>query len=383
MTQSAGANPGHLPPFESEIKDWRPGGTLEFADFVDLRGGTNGRVCVDYYVVHVTGTITVADANYDGRDVCRLLSRIAVESRDGRKRWNLSGFKSRLASIKYNGIENHEEHANIAIGAAATVDYRLIIPMTKRFARRPKDFAQPADVFRKIVIECNSYAGATSGSTTLSAADLDVFITAEWHEEDIDSVEIKSEDYVSSVDFTSNTQAKLLPTGAVHDLDIVRETSTAGGGLITGITNVRCDALGTGTRSRSVLKHSYTARRGYAPSGQSATGVERFKEPVRDGQMLPIVTATPETSVWDGALVDQLKVDLGAGAADLSLISREILKKSGENFASQAALFGLSEAEMRMKTAGKTQRSFSEHRDARRVSVAPWSAKVPAARQRG
>lgn len=382
MTSAAGASPGHLPPFESEIKDWRPGATLEFADFVDLRGGNNGRVCVDYYVVHVTGTITVADLAYDGRDVCRLLSRIAVESRDGRKRWNLSGFKSRLASIKYNGIEYHEEHPNIAIAAGATVDYRLIIPMTKRHVRRGKDFAQPADVFRKVIIECNSYAGAATATTTLSAADLDVFITAEWHEEDIDSVEVKSEDYVSSTDFTTNTQAKLLPSGAIHDLDIVRETTTAGGGLITAITNVRCDALGTGTRSRGVLKHSYTARRGYAPSSSSATGGERFKEPVRDGQMLPLVTSTPETSVWDGKLVDQLKVDVGVGAADLSLISREILKKSAENYASQAALFGLDGGAARIKTANKTKRDFADHDD-RRIGVAPWSLPVPKARQRG
>ena len=186
----------------------------------------------------------------------------------------------------------------------------------------------------------------------------------------------------SSTDFTTNTQCKLLPTGTIHDLDIVRETTTAGGGLITAITDVRCDALGTGTRTRAVLKHSYTMRRGYAPSGQSATGVERFKEPVRDGQMLPLVSATPETSVWDGKLVNQLKIDVGVGAADLSVITREILRKSEANYASQAAMFGLNGSQMRLKTAGKTQRD-PNGQDERKVGVAPWSLPVPANRQRG
>jgi hypothetical protein len=370
---TAGGDSGHLPPFKSEQKDWAQNSNLEFFDFVPLRGGKGGRVVIDRLIIRLTGTITVAAANFDGRDVARLFQNIIVEQRDGRQRWNLSGFKSRQASIILNGIERHAEHADIAIGAGATVDFRLVIPMAKRYTRRPKDFSLPADVLRKVILQCGTYAGAATGATVLSAADLDVYVCAEWHEED--SVEIKSEDSVKSIDFTSNTQAKTSLSGTVHDMWITRETTTAGGGVITGITDARCDELGIPVLTRSDLAHSYTEKRAIAPSGLT-TGAERFNDPVRQGTVLPLVAATPETSVWDGKLVDTLKVDVGTGAANLSLVTREVLKKSQENFNAQAAMFGIKPSELRMKTALKSKRGFDEHRDPRAVSVAPWSAKL-------
>lgn len=365
---------GHLPPWKSEQKDWAPGGNLEFFDFIPLRGGKGGRVVVDRLVLRLTGTITVGTGTFDGRDVARLFQNIIVEQRDGRQRWNLSGFKSRLMSIKYNGIDRHEEHADIAVGAGATVDFRLVIPLAKRFTRRPKDFSLPADVFRKVIIQCASYASAATGTAVLSAADLDVYVMAEWHEED--SVEVKSEDVVKSIDFTSNTQVRAALSGAVHDMDIARETTTAGGGLITGITDARCDELGIPVLTRTDFRHSYTERRAIANTAASATADERFQDPVRDGQLLPLVTATPETSVWDGKLVESLKVDVGTGAANLCLITREVVDKSQSAFNAQAAMFGIDGRTLRMKTQNKTKREFGKH-DARAQRVAPWSAPLP------
>lgn len=366
---------GHLPPWKSETKAWAAGSNLEFFDFVPLRGGKGGRVVVDRFIICVAGTITVAVANWDGRDVPRLLQNIIVEQRDARQRWNLSGFKSRIMSIKFNGIERHQEHADIAVGAGAAVELRLVIPMAKRNVRRPKDFSLPADVLRKISINCAALANAQTGTTTLSAASLNVYVLADWHEEH--SVEIKSEDAVKSIDFSSNTQVRASLSGAVHDADIVRETSTAGGGLVNGITDARCDELGIPVLTYNDLKHVFTERRAIAPSGPTAGG-ERFNDPYRNNQALALVSATPETSLDDGKIVESMKVDVGTGAANLSLITREVLDKSQSNFNAQAAMYGINArapGAVRMKTEKKTKRGFSEWGNNDRARrVFPWSA---------
>lgn len=369
MTQSAG-DAGHLPPYLSERKDFRPGAVLEFADFVTPDGPKGGRNAIPYLVVNVVGTLTNAVGVWDGRDVCKLLGGILVEQIDGRQRWNLSGYESRIESIKYNGIENHEEHLDVAIGAAQAIDYRLIIPLAKRKVRRGKDFAMTADVFRRVLITCNTLAAAATGAAVLTADDLEVFITAEWYEED--SGEIHSEDTVKSINFTSNTEVKALTAGAVHDMDIVRNTATAGGGDITGITFVRCDELGIVQTPVATLKHSYTARRGIAPSGFTSNGAERFRDPFRAGKALAVVTATPETSVWDGKVVKSAKVVVTGGAADLALITREILPKSDEVLNRVNAEHGISA--LRMKTAGKSKRRFADWEGNEYAQkVAPWS----------
>lgn len=376
MSQSGGGDAGHLPPWTSEEKDWGEGKKLEFYDFVPLRAGKGGRVVVDRFVIWITGDITVATAAQSGEDLCRLLDNIIVEERDGGQRWNLSGYLSRIESIKMNGIERHDEHADLAIGADQTVAYKLVIPMSKRHIRRPKDVSLPSDVFRKVILTCASYASAATGTAVLSAADLTVYVTAEWHEET--SVEVKACDRVKSIDFTTNTQVRTQLNGAVHDMDICRDDgSTDGGASVSAITNVRVDELGIPLTKAAVLKHSYLERRGLAKSGTTAGG-KRFLDPFLDDKALAVITATPETSLDDGKIVPTLKVDLGAGAANLQLVTREVVDKSQSNYNAQAAMFGI--RALRMKTAGKTKRSFAEWKNNERAQrVFPWSAPLPAA----
>jgi hypothetical protein len=367
--QSGQGDAGHLPPWKSETKTWAASTPFEFFDFVPLRGGKGGRVVVDRFILVISGTITVGTANWDGRDVPRLIGNTVIEQRDGRQRWNLTGYKSRIMSIKYNGIERHQEHADVVVGAGQAVELRLVIPMTKRYVRRPKDFALPADVFKKVIINTAALASAQTGTAALSAGAFSMYVLAEWHEEN--SVEFKSEDVVKSIDFTSNTQAKASLSGAVHDMDIVRETTTAGGGLVTGITDARCDDLGIPLLTFNDLKHAYTERRAIAPSSAVATGNERFTDPYRGGQALSMITATPETSLDDGKIVETLKVDVGTGAANLSLITREVVDKSQSNYNAQVAMFGVQP--QKVKTAAKSKPAFADHSD-RAKRVYPWSA---------
>jgi len=367
----------HNPPWKSETKAVNPGSPIDFYDFVPLTGPKGGRVVVDAFILVVTGTITVGTALWNGADVCRLFGLINVEQRDGRLRWSVSGYKSRIFGIHLNGIERHQEHGNVAVGAGQAIDLRLIIPMAKPFTRRPKDWSLPADALKKITVNMNPLGSAQTGTTVLSVAALNCYVLAEWHEED--SVEFKSEDLVKSVDFNSNTQAKLALSGVVHDLFVVKEGTTAGGDAITAITDARIEDLGTPTLTRQDLVHVYRAKRMLGASGPTTPATERFLEPVIGGFALPVIASDPETSAFDGKLVESMKLDVGTGATGLSAISREVVEKSQALTHATAGRFGINLAAIRAKTQGKTKRSMAEWKK-REALVLPWSGgKVPTA----
>lgn len=363
----------HNPPWKSDTRNVNLGTPMELFDFVPLYGPGGGRVVVDKFIVCITGVITVAAALWNGTDVPRLLSLINVEARDGKQRWNLSGYKSRMMSIVLNGIEEHIEHANVAIGAAQAIDLRLIIPMTKRKIRRGKDFAMPADLFRKVTLNFASLAGAATGAAVLSAPVLQAYVLAEWHEEH--SIEFKAEDVVKSVDFNSNTQAKLALSGAVHDLFVCKEDTTAGGASIAAITDARIDDLGIPLLTRQDYVASYTVKRQLSNTASGATpGGERYLEPVRDGKCLPIITSDTETSLWDGRIVENAKIDVGTGLAGLSCVTREVTEKSQANYNAQIARFQINPNQLRMKTDGKSRRGLADGWTKREQLVAVWSA---------
>lgn len=362
----------HNPPWKSETKNVAIGQPLEFSEFVPQKGPSGRRVVVDRFIICVAGVITVATADWNGKDVPRILGNVAVEDTAGKQRWNLSGLKSRMASIFFNGIEEHSDHATIAQAAGAAVDLRLIIPMTKQKVTRGKDFALPADLFRKVSLNINSYAGAASGTTVLSAATLTCYVLAEWHEEH--NVEFKAEDVVKSTDFNSSTQCKLTLGGAVHDLFVVKEGTTAGGDAITTLTDARIEDLGTPTLTRLDLVSMYRRKRGLGASGPTTPATERFLEPVLEGKALPVVTADMETSLWDGRVLDTMKLDVGTGLTGLSAITREITPKSQANYQAQVARFKIDPKGIRMKTDGKTKRNFGDGWTDHQKMVGVWSA---------
>lgn len=330
----------HWPMYKSDTKPVTPGSYTEFFDFIPLVAPDGGRVVVDKFFLVITGTITVATALWDGRDVVRLAQLISVEKRDARQRWTLSGYKSRLASIKYNGIEEHQEHGNVAIGAAQAVNLRLLIPMRKRFTRRPNDFALPADAFKKIAVTWAALASAQTGTTVLSANSLNAYILAEWHSEQ--KVEFKVDDIVKSVDSNSATQARTALSGVLHDLDVCKEDTTAGGALVSAITDARIEDLGTPTLTFGDLQHSYSVKRQITPSGPVTPATERFLDPVRSSQLMPVLTSDNVTSPWDGRIVDSLKLDVGTGLAGFAIITREVVDKSQADYQATMARYNIS-----------------------------------------
>lgn len=332
----------HWPANKSEAKVVTPGTTTEFFDFAQLTAPDGGRVVIDKFTIVIQGTITAATALWDGRDVWRLMQLVTVEKRDGRQRWNLSGCKSRFASIKYNGIDEHQEHGNVSIGASQPVELRAIIPMRKPFLRRPNDYALPADAFKKLSINWAALANAQTGACVLTAQAMTAYVEVEWHSES--KVEFKVDDIVKSVDFTSATQVRTALSGVVHDLDIVKEGVSAGGDSVAAITDARIDDLGMAPLTFNDLKHSYTMKRRLAPSGPTTPATERFLDPVRESKMLPVITADNATSPWDGKVIDSLKLDVGTGAAGLAIITREVYDKSEADYRATVSRFKIDES---------------------------------------
>jgi hypothetical protein len=364
----------HYVPFPSPQKDWQASGNEEFADFVQARGPTNGRNIIKGFTICVDGTITVAGAVWDGRDVARLFDGIIVETRSGSLRWSVSGAASRLASIYFNGIDKHQEHADVAVGAAQTIALRLYIPMEKRFTFRGKDFGLPADVFKAVKLNYASLAQAATGATVLTVPALKVKVLAEYDEES--NVEFKSEDMVKSVNFTSDTQVTVKLIGAAHDVFIHRPAAaagTVGGEVITAITDATSDELGIPRLTRADYLHSYTMKRGIAPSGPT-TGADRFSDPFRAGKAMPILAADENTSLWDGKIVETATFTVGTGAAGLRLVTREVLGKNDANFNAQAATYDVDVSGLRVKTAGKTRRGLGQGWSKRQLKVAVLSA---------
>ena len=366
-------------PAKSEQKNWNPGSALEFFDFISPIGPTGGRVVVDKYIIRLVGTITVAGALLDGRDVPRLLQNIQVESKSGRIRQGLSGVKTRAASFYFGGPQRHLESVSVPVGAAQAVDLSLVVHMTKPHTRRPKDFSQPADQLKKILISCNSLAGAAPAGVTLSAPVLSVYVMAVWHEEH--GVEFKTEDQVLSVDFTSNTQGRVSTAGPVHDLFVMREGTTAGGGeLITAITDARIEDIGTPLLLRSDLLADYTTKRllGNTQGGVAAGG-EAFLDPVREGKVLPVISSDSETSVSDGKIVESMKIDVGGGVAGCAIVLRQILPRDQNAYTATISKWGVNVSEIRVKTDKKTRRNPNDWADDE-LPFMPLSASLPGSR---
>jgi hypothetical protein len=364
-------------PFKSETKPYTPGSTTDFFDFVPPRGPNGGRVVIDRLIVCLVGVVTNAGSALDGRDVPRFINLATVDQRDNRQRWSLSGFKSRIMSIHLNGADQHQEHADIAVGAAQPVNLRLVIPFSKRFLHRPEDFAIPSDVFRKITISWAQLASVQTGTAALSAAALNAYILADWHEEYI--VEFKCEDVIKSVDFNSTSQAKLSCSGAVQDLLFVREPAgggTPGGDLVSALTDARCEDLNTPVLTYADLLHDYAMKRWIAPSGTTANGAERYKEPSRQGIMVPFMSSDPDTSFWDGITRDSLKIDVNGGSVGQAAISREVIEKSQSTYNAVCSRFGINPNgnTVMVRTKNGKEESRAAGWNQRDVMVAPWYA---------
>lgn len=340
----------HYPDLPSLVYPWKAGTSIPFADFAPTEGPNGGRVVWDAVKIRIFGTIdTSAAGAWDGRDLHRLMSLITLEKRDGRNRWVFTGEDSRNMAIYLMGIENWIEHPTIAASSGdAVVDLWHVIPLALFKRENPFEFSLPGDMFRQLIIQCNSLTGAASGTAVLSDDKLQVQVFVEWHEETA-YVDHKVDIVCKATDFTSQTQARLSLSGLLQDCLLTCPDGTAGGGAaITGITNIRCEDLSTPVLDRATYKQMFTRKRHLGPTGGSAVAAERFHDPVRDDKVLPFIVADEFTAPWDGKLLTTAKIDLGAGQASLRVLTLEVVAKSESDYNRIASDHGVSGADWGM-----------------------------------
>lgn len=342
-------------PIKSNTVSLTPGQPANFTEFANLRGPDFDRVVIDRIWIRIFGVITVATAAWNGADVARILSGVSVDSNANNSRWNLTGLKSRLASFHFNGEDAVVEHANVAVGAAQAIDYFLCIPMTKRFIFRGKDVSMPADMLKQVLLQVNTLGAMQTGTTVLSAATLQATLLLDWHEES--SLELKTEDQVASQEFGSAIEARIMCSGPLHDVLLCREASTAGGDVVTAVTDIQCAELGLPTISRQelVAVHRYKRKLGNTSLTQ---GAEVRYSPVTAGLVIPILSSDDETSIFAGKVVKSALFKCAGTPANSALIYRQILPRDTSTIQQQLTTFGVTADEannIRIKTKGKSK----------------------------
>lgn len=365
-----------LLPSKSSAANVVLGGFLDFNDFVPIFGPGGGRMVIRHLVIRVQGTITVAGALWDGRDAWRLFSLINVENKTNKQRWTLDGAMSRNASVMFQGTDNHVENASVAIGASQVVDFEFVIPFEKRYAKNPKDFCLPADRMKKIGLTFNSLAQCVSGATVLSAPALSCYVFAVTDEEF--SLEHKLEDSVSSTDFTSPVSGRLSLNGVLFDMFIAKKGQTiAGSELTAGITDVRCEDLGTSTIPVRDLRTIYRLDRKLGNTGVSAIGAEVRSDPVFEGKVIPVFVSDDNQSFADGRMADQLKFDFGgAGLVNGTMVIRQLLPNDKDAIRATNALYGVGDVPLLVKTKGKTKTKV-QNWSLKELNFAPMKSPLP------
>lgn len=347
-------------PFRSEVKDFIAGSAVELGEFVPLRGPNGGRVVIDDLIVRITGVITVATAAWNGYDVPRLIQTVTVEESGSLLRWSTSGLFARYAAEQFCGEDYVIDHANVAVGAAQAIDVSLMIPFEKPNQVRPKDTSMASDMFRKITINPASLAQAQTGTTVLSAPALKVYVLATWHEEE-SALELKVVDQVTAGLFSSTEEARVMCQGPIHDLFLARQASTAGGDVVSAITDVRVDELNIPLMTRTDLIAYHTYKRRLGNTGIAGAGAEYRRSLVRSGFVLPIIASNKETSTWDGRVVKSIKLNATSAPAGCSYVMRQILPRDQNSTNMQFTQFGSTDEQIdstRVKTEGKSKRDL-------------------------
>lgn len=302
-------------------------------------GPNGGRMVIDVIVLVVQGTITVATANWDGRDVPGLVSTMTVEQQDGTPRVQpISGRAHRLATFAQVGPERYNEHPTVAIGAAQAVDLRLPIHFWRPKQRRPHDYSLGVEMFRRLLWTPNSLAAAATSTTVLSAATLNCSLEIWGHEES--DCEHKALDAWQVLDFTSGLQVTAQLVGPLQELFLVSTAASAaasvgGGALITAVTDVRVDQLGIPPllRATALAQYRWSNRRGNTSS--AAVAGEVYGDPITEGRVWPILPLgdelMPPWQGWTGR-GQPLKVDINPSTASIQLLARCAVPKSANSW---------------------------------------------------
>lgn len=357
--------------FKSGSQNWVDGNSeLTFRDFIDVRGPNGGRVVIDGFWVHGDIQLDVAGTAVDGEDAPRAIHTLTIEQKDGRARWKLKGDATRLASILMEGIDRYHESADSAVANNTPMDFAIYVPFTKRFAKRPKDFALPAEVLKELTIKCGDAADidVAGGTVTVDGSGTSkYYIIPVWHEEF--SLEIKAEDEVKQTPVTSTTELEVHAAGKLHDLFLYAR-GAGGGADLANLTDIQiaegADGGGGGAVAympKALLKDpdlvvEYRRKRNAADSGTTAGG-ERYLDPFTGStqRACAVLMSDKTTRVFDGPYVDRVRFTMTNSVADLFGVSRAVKPKSTDLLDAMSRKHRITPDVYKVKTAGKTRQN--------------------------
>jgi len=347
--------------FKSEVKAWSSaGGSAYFFDWIPREGPNGGRIVIDGFWVHADIQVdNSAAAIAQGEDFARAFNRIIVEQVDGKKRWNLPGDSSRVASYGLEGPERYTETADVATSANNTAaDTAIYVPMSKRHTHTPEDFALPVDLFKQLVVE---YPGANVfdiGTTDISIDFINYYVIAECHEE-LDLV-IHCEDEVAQTDMTSTTEGRIVTGGKLHDL-FLHATGASGGASLANLTDVRIDELGIPPFLRVPdLEYIYRRKRNLGANLNSTMGGEVRSDPFVTDQACAVLLADGDTSFYEGPVLSSVRVVMTNTVSALRAIHRIVTPASAMVRNRTSAMYKVPPGAFRVKAASKTMREVEK-----------------------
>jgi hypothetical protein len=363
--------------YKSEIKAWSAGGRVQFNDFVPPLGPNGGRNIIDGYQLVADGTGTTAGAALLGEDRCRIFGQIQVHERSGLQRWNLKGDQSRVMCVLLEGAHRVEEPADTGVGAGESVDCQMYIPMTKRFAKRPKDFAQPVDEFKMIELNFPALSDFSLGGSTVTTISANVWVIAHCHEESPGAVEAYMKDEVGATDFTSTTEVRISLRGKLTDLAL-HARGAAGGTSLANMPSVRIDDLNIPILTRlDDLLPAYKIHRGQADGIGSTQGSPMRTDPfTADMACAVLFTAEGESTAKVGKVLDSVKVTCDSNTvASLVALTRQVLPQSASYLQDVSSRHGVAASGWRFKTEGKSKREPGAWKSHERAWIPKSAAK--------
>jgi hypothetical protein len=343
--------------YYSEKKTVTPNGqNVDFFDIAPIEGPNGGRFVVDYYFVYVNYQVDVTVGTQDGRDMARFIQRIQVIEDNGYHRVNLAGDELRVMNYKLLGSEKMSELLDHAVANNQTGLLLTVIPMEKPKTVRPRDWSQPADELRKIVVQLPTTATATGGVATIAFDSYEIYIVSYGHEEH--DLQFHAKDTLRSEEFTSTSQGKFTIDGKLHDL-LIWTPGAGGGASQANFTDIRIDTANLlETTKKTELLAEYRFRFGVANNLNSTIGGEVRSDPFASGKAIPVILSDEETSCYDGPYIKQLKIDMTNTVASQRALMRIVQPADPAQRKRKAADWGATGA-LTVKTLAKSQRDLA------------------------
>lgn len=333
-------------------------GTITRPNWMDAKGPNGGRNVIDMFYLVITGTITVAAATWNGQDVARLLASIRVTQKDSVNRWAIAGDLTRIAEFAFLGADKVQEHADVAVGAGATVFQVYGIPMRKPWAHTEGDFSLPVDEFKEVTADWNTLAGAQAAAT-LSVPSFQAYLLADVREEM--DLRLKNVDQVQQFDATSTGEMTIDVNGKLHDL-FFHALGNSGGASLANFTDVRIDGY-MPTFTRGELQARYRMLRDLGNAGISAQAAEIKADPflfptAGTCKAVAALLHGREHSPWTGKVwAERVKVNMTNTVASLRAVTRKVTPLTEEARNRACGRYGVTPAAFRVASAAKSSRN--------------------------